>query len=431
MPDLSKLSDAELETIASGDLSSLPDSTLSYLSGEQVASNDIQKDSITKPKRKSVVENLLSPETEPIGGARQRVFRMAQSPLTPQMDIGSLILSGAGVPEENVMPGLLGTVGGIAGGRIGHPNLGAGVGTAVGDLIKQSAKKLRGSGDDISVQDAIILGGAVSAGGKAIETVAKTVGLSMNIIPERARAKFFNKALQAVNVGKKTLTREWGRAVNALVEAHPNQRINLSSQMKAISENIAGLDESIIPQLKTALRKNPKLAKAVSDPNEAVNLTLTEAQNLKNAIKESLNTVIKKSVKGQTTPNERMVFDLLDDIDWQTTKQFPEMITIRQAYSEGRKAFDMARPLVEPGKAVEASIFSKPGGLFATESSSLFGSTQGKLAAQDIMSKTPAGAKMFEAAKLAHRINAIADFVGRVGKITAVSLTGKKLLELK
>ena len=93
------------------------------------------------------------------------------------------------------------------------------------------------------------------------------------------------------------------------------------------------------------------------------------------------------------------------------------MIEVKKVYNEGKKAFDLARPMVEPGSAVEKAIFSQPRGLFGAGGTPFMGSVQGKLAFKEIVSKTKSGEKMFKAAMLAHKINRAADFIGRMGQI--------------
>ena len=342
---------------------------------------------------------------------------------------GPITAAGGATNAENQIPLVMGSLGGLGGGMLGHPNLGLGLGTSTGELMKQSIKKLQGEGDDIEVGDALIMGGLASAGGKIFETALKTVGLSTQLIPERARAKLFDKALQAVNVGKKQLSRNWDKAVNGIVAKNPDATVNLRPVMQQLADQVAGLDETLIPQLKSAVSKNPRLLKAVENPDEAIALSLKEALELKNAVTSATNTILKKAVKGKTLPSERIALDVVSKFDDLITEKFPQMAQVRAAYKAGRNAFDLARPLVEPGKSVEESILSKPQGVFGLGGSQFFGSTQGRLAAKDIMSKTMAGAKLFDSLKAAHNLNRAVDAVGRLGEIAVGGAVIKKLTE--
>ena len=346
-------------------------------------------------------------------------------PLTPGLiQFG---MSAFGVPEEEAYTPVGAILGGFLGSKFGRPNIGAGFGASGGELLKQFARKnLRGEGE-IDPAQAALVGGATAAGGKALETVFKGIGISSKLIPEQARAKFFNKSLQAVEVGRKTLSRNWNRSVSALAESNPDLRINLSGTMKEILNKVKGVDESIIPQIKTALNRNPKLASLVDDPSSAINLTLKESQEIKNAITSTTKPIINRAAKGMTTPAERGVFDVLDSIDDKIVEQFPQMHNVKMAYRQGKQAYEMARPLLEPGKAVESSIFSKPQGLFGLGGTKFMGSTQGKLAFKKIASITDVGRKAYDAALLAHGLNATADFVGRIGQVTVGASLVKKL----
>lgn len=383
---------------------------------------------VSKPTGFSL-NNLTDKKTAPVGGLPLSIMQTIQSPMThgPR-----LALSAYGIPEEDAAPAVGSVLGAILGTHIGHPNLGSGAGAASGEMLKQVIKKgVRGDGSNISVSDALIVGGGVAAGGKVLETAIKGAGLSTTLIPERARAKFFDKTLQAVNLGKKTLSRNWNTAVNKLVEENPETRINLSGVMTDLSHQIKNWgDDSLIPQLRAAVKHSPKLSQAVDAPGKAINLTLKEAQDLKNAITSTTNSITRAAVKGKTTPNERVVFDILDQIDDKITEQFPKMVDIRAVYKAGKGAFDMARPLVEPGKAIESSVFSQPKGLFGAGGTPFMGSTQGKLAFKDITSLTTPGKKMYESALLAHNLNRAADFVGRMGQIAVGGALAKKGLKL-
>ncbi len=325
---------------------------------------------------------------------------------------------GGAKDTEDLLPVINATLGGIAGSFLGKPNLGVGIGTAVGEAEKQTIDSLMDKSKRVSVEDILIKGGAAAAGSKVLGTLIKSVGVAKNIVPERARSEFFNKALQAVNVGKKKLSSNFAKSISDLAQKYPNSRVDLREPLKQVKDMLSGTGEdNLVPQLMTAVKRSPRLMEVVKDPTKALNLTLQESLDLKNAITSTTNSITRKAVQGKSTPNERVVFEILDTIDSKITDPFPEMANIRQVYSAGRKAFDLARPLLEPGKAVENSIFSKPEGLFGLGGSQFMGSTQGKLAFEDIAKMTKPGGKMFEAAELAHNLNRGADAISRLSQI--------------
>lgn len=344
-------------------------------------------------------------------GNKNRLSAFLGGGLTPMV--------GGAKNTEDLLPVINATLGGIAGSFLGRPNLGVGIGTAVGEAEKQTIDSLMDKSKRVSVEDILIKGGAAAAGSKVIGGLIKSVGVAKNIVPERARSEFFNKALQAVNVGKKKLSSNFAKSISDLAEKYPNNRVDLREPLKQIKKMLGEVGEdNLVPQLATAVRRSPRLTDVVNNPENALNLTLKEALDLKNAITSTTNSITKKAIQGKSTPNERVVFEILDTIDSKITTPFPEMVNIRQVYSAGRKAFDLARPLLEPGKAVENSIFSKPEGLFGLGGSRFMGSTQGKLAFEDIAKMTKPGGKMFEAAQLAHNLNRGADAISRLSQIS-------------
>lgn len=343
--------------------------------------------------------------------------------------IGGPTLAASGQATKNAedsLPLVMGTIGGIGGSMVGRPEAGLALGTTLGDLEKQSIKKLKGTGDDINVADALVLGGLAWGGSKVMNIAFQSAGMSMKLIPERARAKLFDKTLQAVNIGRQKLVQNFGRAVTRLSEEFPDKRINLRPVVEQLKQHFDGMDETLIPQLRTAVKNNKALRDVVDDPNKAVGLTLKNAQELKSAIESTTNAVTARAIKGKTTPNERVLFEILDSVDGAITEAFPQMSQVRYVYKKGMDAFRMARPLVEPGNPVESSILSSPQGLFGLGGSPLFKSTQGRLATKDIMSQTEAGAKLFQSLKLAHNLNRASDAVGRLAEITFGSILAGK-----
>lgn len=365
-------------------------------------------------------------------------FNSSLKERTIGMAVGGPALSFSGASKaEEALPLAGSVVGGFLGSRVGRPNVGVGVGTTVGKLAEDSIQKLFRGGDDIDVRDAVILGGLASGGSKVFEVGLKSLGVAGKIIPEKSRAKLFDKALQAVNIGRKALSRNYGRAVDALSKQNPNIRVDLTPVVEKMSAQFNQIDDTLVPQLKTAVRNNKLLKDLIKESNESkigfnvknfTDMTLEQALEVKNAIKSATNSITRKAMKGKNTPNERIVFEILDDIDSSILSKFPKMSEIKKAYAEGRKAFDLARPLVEEGTAVESSIFSQPRGLFGMGGTKFMKSTQGKLATEKIMGMTEPGEKLFQALKLAHGLNRVADYVGRMGQVVFSGSVASKLL---
>jgi len=341
---------------------------------------------------------------------------------------GGIIPAVGGAKDaEKTAPAIGGILGGVVGARLGKPNVGAAAGAFGGKLYEDSVKKLFRDGDDFDVRDAIMVGGLYGLGGKAFDSALKGLGVSAKIIPEASREKFFQKALQAVNVGRQALSRNFGRSINELAKKYPERTVDLSGVASRLKNQFDVIDETIVPQLKTAVKNNPKLLAAIDDPALVVNLPLKDALEFKNAVTSATNSITNKAIKGKNTPNERVVFDIIDDIDDAITSKFKEMYEVRRIYAQGKRDFDLARPLVEPGKSVEANIFNKPTGAFGVGGSPFMGSVMGKRATQRVMGMTPAGEKMFKAAELAHKLNRAADSIYRMG-LYAAGASGASML---
>lgn len=337
---------------------------------------------------------------------------------------GITAMAAADKETEEALPFAMGTIGGVLGGMLGHPNLGVGVGTGIGDAEKQWIDKMKGQADTIDIGKSLLTGAGAGLLSKGGELIAKTAGQTFNLIPERARVAFYDKVKDATDLGYKALVRNYGRAVNNLVEQFPDKRIALNGTMERISSALEGVvddaGQAILPQIKRAVKNNPRLANVVDDPSKAIGLTLKEANDLKGAVSSTVKSLIKRVQKGGTaTPQERGIFEILNSFDSEITKSFPQMRQVNELYSAGKHAYDLARPQLNPGAPVEAAIMSKPTGLFGLGGSKFMGSTGGKLALKDIMSETKVGAKIYHAAELSHNLNRAADAVGRLAEIGA------------
>jgi hypothetical protein len=331
---------------------------------------------------------------------------------------------------EEALPFVMGTIGGVLGAKVGHPNLGVGIGVGVGDAEKQFIDLLKGEAEKTNLESSFLKGAGAGLLGKATESVFKIGGMTFNLVPERARVAFYDKVRQGADLGYKALVRNYGRAVDKIVRENPNTRIALNETMEQIGKAVEGVvddaGQPILPQIKRAVSNNPRLKDVVEDPSKAIGLTLKEAQELKSAISSTVKPLIKRVQKGGTaTPQERNIFEILNSFDKNITKAFPQMRQVNEIYHTGKDAYNLARPLLERGKAVESSLMSKPEGLFGLGGTKFMGSTGGKLALKDTLGRIgPTGEKLYKAAELSHNLNRAADAVGRIAEIEA----GRRIL---
>jgi hypothetical protein len=342
------------------------------------------------------------------------------------------LLSGVRNTEE-ALPFVGGVLGGVGGSLVGHPHVGVGVGVGAGDLARQSINKLKGEGDDISASDAVTLGTLTALGGKAFDVALKSAGVTLGFIPDRAKAKIFDKTAQATNIARKQLSRIWDKSVTNLANKFPDQRVNLKPAFTRLQKQFNDIDEQMIPQIKAAIKKNKKLNDIVKfsgpddkvigfAPDKTIGVTLKEANEFRATINAAIKPITKRALRGETLPTERVAFEILDEFDDAITGSFKEMSLIKRTYREGRKAFEMVRPLVQPGEAIEKTVLSQPRGLFGLEGTPFFRSQQGRVAAQKLLSNTEAGANLFSALKFMHVGNRAVDAIAR---LTAIKVGSK------
>lgn len=340
---------------------------------------------------------------------------------------GPMAMVAAQNDMEDAVPSALGVAGGYLGAMLGHPNVGAGFGYGVGDVGKQLIEKAKGETDSVNVGSSFLKGAGAGLLSKGVESILKIGGQSLNLIPEAKRVAFYNQVARAADVGHKKLVSNYGKAVEKITAENPTVRVNAREAVEKVRDVANGVSQDIIPQIKTALKRNPRLKNVIDNPDEAIGLTLKESMELLQTIKGTSKSIIDRVSGGKSAlPSERGLFDVLDTFQSSIVKAFPQMRGINEIYKAGKDAYKLARPLLNPGSTVESSIMSSPQGLFGLGGSKFMQSTGGKLALKDIASQTKAGEKLYNSALLSHNLNRAADAVGRWAEIGAGAMLAKQ-----
>lgn len=344
---------------------------------------------------------------------------------------GPMAVAAGQANMEDALPSVIGVAGGVLGGMLGHPNVGAGAGYGIGDVGKQLLDKAKGETDNVNVQSSFLKGAGAGLASKGVESILKIGGQSLNLIPEVKRVAYYDQVKKAADLGYKKLVSNYGKAVNRIVAENPSQRVALNETVSKISSALEGVvddaGQPILPQIARAVKNNPRLKDVINNPEKAIGLTLKEANDLKSAISSTVKPLIKRVQKGGTaTPQERGIFEILSSFDKTITKAFPQMREVNEIYRTGKDAYNLARPMLEPGKPIENAIMSSPQGLFGLGGSKFMGSTGGKLALKEITSKTRVGEKLYNSALLSHNLNRAADAIGRWAEIGAGAVIAKE-----
>lgn len=176
------------------------------IGSQQTETKDYFSEEIGTPQTEDVQLPQADIDNDMRVSAKDRLSALVTGGITPMV--------GGAKNSEDVLPMLNGLLGGIAGAYLGKPNLGFGLGTALGEAEKQSFDKVFGDRKEIDINDILLKGGMAAASAKLFDIGLKTVGVSSKIIPEKARAKFFDKVLQAVEIGKDKLSSNFGKSID-------------------------------------------------------------------------------------------------------------------------------------------------------------------------------------------------------------------------
>jgi len=198
------------------------------------------------------------------------------------------------------------------------------------------------------------LSGVLSVGGGA---VAKGVGnirkYVMNSVP------FLRKVQGAFQKSADIATQKFGDALKHLETIHPTSRVNLTPVVKELDNLFYNTKDPKVTEL--ALR-SPLLKKLLLDPTQASNLTLTEAQEIKNQL-----------TRESATATDLAIYRFMDSIDSAMEKGYPDIKGVRADYRDYMvRKEEVGKAIAEggtkSGKGLEAALQNKFHGKIAEES---------------------------------------------------------------
>lgn len=178
-----------------------------------------------------------------------------------------------------------------------------------------------------------LIGGVLGGGlGAAVRGLSTTKNLIF-------QTKFADKVIQEYNHVMNQASIKFGDAINRLGQLFPKQRVDLSKAVTAAKET---LDDS--PGLRTTIKRFPKLKEIFDSPNKAKNLTLKEAQEIKNSI---------KYVKAPR-PEDLPINDLKNAMTKAQIDAFPQFKDQLSEYTRIAKDYDLLNNMVKDGKIIGA-----------------------------------------------------------------------------
>ena len=250
------------------------------------------------------------------------------------------------------------------------------------------------------------LSGVLSVGGGA---VAKGVGnirkYVMNSVP------FLRKEQGAFQKSAEIATQKFGDALKHLETIHPTSRVNLTPVVKEFDSLFYNNKDPKVTEL--ALR-SPLLKKLLLDPTQASNLTLTEAQEIKN----QLTSILPKGVlSGESaTATDLAIYRFMDSIDSAMEKGYPDIKGVRTNYRDHMvRKEEVGKAIAEggtkSGKGLEAALQNKFHGKIAEESA-------GKLL-QEVADSSPEFSNIRKEILAYRRTNKTLQGVAKMGSLAA------------
>ena len=234
------------------------------------------------------------------------------------------------VDNPSMLP-ITGGVGGtVVGSMFGAPNVGAGVGTALGGYGKEALETARGHGEFDAVGPTVS-GATAYVGGKVLEKavpfVASKLGsVSKNVqrlMSSKKALKFSNKLEGAIESEGSNLSTAMGKGIDDVQKLYPDTRVSFSREINS-------------PKFDVKLNK-------LLDKSEALkyydldNLTLKESQEVINSLKANLRQSLKTG--DVVKSDERGILDALNQLRSKQLSTFPEHSVNLKNYGEGIEAY--------------------------------------------------------------------------------------------
>jgi len=158
---------------------------------------------------------------------------------------------------------------------------------------------------------------------------------------------------------KRKVGDEFEKGITTLSKANPEKRIDLSAEVQYLKDAIDDTvnNPGLGSQVKSTIRsiRNPEKAKVIQgmieNPMNAKDLTLAQAQEIKNMIQQApaIATKLKQGKFADWKPGDLELLDLIDDIKLAQSEVFPEMAQVRKPYAEFMNNYKNVKNMFKPG----------------------------------------------------------------------------------
>ena len=203
------------------------------------------------------------------------------------------------------------------------------------------------------------------------KTVTKTVQAPINFVKNVTRniknvknpVRFSQTVRKTFFDVKRQVGDEFEKGIAMLSKAHPEKKIDLSAEVQYLKDAIDDTvnNPGLGSQIKSTIRsiRNPEKAKIIQgmieNPMNAQDLTLVQAQEIKNMIQQApaIATKLKQGKFADWKPGDLELLDLIDDIKLAQSEVFPEMAQVRQPYAEFMTNYKNVKNMFKPGRLIE------------------------------------------------------------------------------
>ena len=322
-----------------------------------------------------------------IGGA----LKPSPFDVIPGFQQGRLVKSGVDIFRK-LPPFTYSTIGGIGGGMVGGLP-GATLGASIGQAMASPEDK---------PMEVAKTAGLTYGGGKLLEIPGRIFGKP--ILTGKGQTEFSEKTANIFRGARGRLGRTFGKQFDNLVSQNPDTIVDYSQPIQQIKE-LENFSPGVVGRIKSSLKNvagevTPDFLDAyVEDPSLASNLTVRQAQNLKQAINR-LPELAKVFGRKRTSPLGGQLSEISLSMREAETKALPELKPIFQKFSKGMENVRRVGSMTDVLGA-ESKIFE--GGKFSPVQ---------KQAAKDLLEGVPKGGKAFKKMMQARRTAN----VGRVAK---------------
>jgi len=178
--------------------------------------------------------------------------------------------------------------------------------------------------------------------------VGRTAQAFKPALSSKAMLQFENDIQNTLYNVKKAASDKFAKGLNTLSRLQPNKKVDLGDSLGKMMDVV---DDS--PAVKRLINKIPRLKSLMYDAKVDPQITIQEAQALKNQITQTVSKAYRGGRGATVTSEERAIMDVADDITADMGKAFPNLADEMASYAKTINPYNQIKGYMKFGKMLD------------------------------------------------------------------------------